>query len=441
MVCINVDESWFMQSRRILLLIFAGITIMAVVMVVVLLRITRIEEDEFDQPLLLPTLPIEKNEANSITPEVDYRWLLPDSELINSPTAVGFDLEAFLAGSYLAIFEQEYQSETFTGIEMVSRTAIGHSIHPKLLLALIEYQSGWVSAKEESHIRHVSGIGLDNSPHEGFYQELYWAADRLAYGYYTRRVNALNAVGLRDGGMVSLPEEMNAGSAAVYYFFSLVCDTACWSEAIENNGFIQTYVAMFGDPDDVAIEPLLPPDLQQPAMQLPFETGVTWSFTGGPHPAWGNGSAWAGLDFAPPKEVLGCVPSDEWIVAVTDGIIVRSEPGLVMQDLDGDGIEQTGWVVLYYHVATDNRIAAGTKVSAGDRIGYPSCEGGFSTGTHLHIARKYNGEWIPADQGIPFDLDGWISSGTGSMYNGILQKNGQIIEAVDRPDEKNQIGR
>jgi len=414
---------------------------MAMVMVVVLLRITHIEEDELGQPLARPTLPLQESDAQINTTDDDQRWLVPDSELINSPTALGFDVASFIRGSYLASFEQEYQKETFTGIAIVERTAIGHSIHPKLLLALIEYQSGWVSAKNEAQIRHASGIGLENSPHEGFYQELYWSADRLAYGYYARRVGALNSVGLRDGGMVSLPEGMNAGSAAVFYFFSLVCDTSCWAEAIENNGFANTYLAMFGDPYDVAIEPLLPPDLQQPAMQLPFERGVIWSFTGGPHPAWGNGSAWAGLDFAPPKEVLGCVPSDEWIVAVADGSIVRSELGLVMQDLDGDGIEQTGWAVLYFHVATENRIAAGTKVRAGDRIGYPSCEGGFSTGTHLHIARKYNGEWIPADQDIPFNLDGWISSGTGSSYNGILQKNGQIVEAVDRPDEKNQIGR
>jgi hypothetical protein len=430
-----------MQSRRILLLVFAGIIIMAVVMVVVLLQITRMEEDEFGQPVALPTLPVQVTDEEITQIERDQRWLMPDSELINSPTAVGFDVATFLAGSYLASFQQEYQKETFTGIAMVERTAIGHSIHPKLLLALIEYQSGWVSANSEAQIKHDSGIGLENSAHEGFYQELYWAADRLAYGYYARRVNALDAVGLRDGGMVSLPEGMNAGSAAVYYFFSLVCDTRCWAEAIENHGFLNTYLAMFGDPYTVAIEPLLPPDLEQPVMQLPFEMGVTWSFTGGPHPAWGNGSAWAGLDFAPPKEVLGCVPSEEWIVAVADGVIVRSEPGLVMQDLDGDGIEQTGWAVLYYHVATENRIAAGTRVRAGDRIGYPSCEGGFSTGTHVHIARKFNGEWIPADQDIPFNLDQWISSGTGSMYNGILQKNGQIVEAVDRPDEKNQIGR
>jgi LasA protease len=430
-----------MQSRRILLLIFAGITIMALVMVFALMQLTRIDEDEFSQPGVLPTLPPQVAGEEKDPLDNDQRWLMPDSELINSPTAVGFDVATFLASSYLASFQQEYQKETFSGVEMVERTAIGHSIHPKLLLTLIEYQSGWVSAQNETQLKHVSGIGLENSPHEGFYQELYWAADKLAYGYYARRVGALNAVGLRDGGMVNLPEELNAGSAAVYYFFSLVCDTPCWSEAIENNGFVNTYAAMFGDPDDVAIEPLLPPVLQQPAMQLPFETGVTWSFTGGPHPAWGAGSAWAGLDFAPPKEVLGCVPSDEWIVAVADGVIVRSEPGLVMQDLDGDGFEQTGWAVLYYHVATENRIVAGTKVNAGDRIGHPSCEGGFSTGTHLHIARKYNGEWIPADQDIPFNLDGWISSGTGSSYNGLLQKNGQIVEAVDRPDEKNQIGR
>ena len=414
---------------------------MVFVMVVVLLRITSVDDNEINQPVILPTEPTPASEANTTTVDVDQRWLMPDSELINSPTAVGFDVGEYVAGSYLASFEQEYQKETYSGVEMIERTAIGHSIHPKLLLAVIEYQSGWISSKSEAQLKHDSGIGLVNSPYEGFYQELYWAADKLAYGYYAKRVNALNSVGLRDGGMVSLPDGMNAGSAAVYYFFSLVCDTPCWTAAIENNGFINTYSTMFGNPQDAAIEPLLPPGLQQPVMQLPFEDGVTWSFTGGPHPAWGNGSAWAGLDFAPPKEVLGCVPSDEWIVAVADGVIVRSEPGLVMQDLDGDGFEQTGWAVLYYHVATENRIAAGTRVRAGDRIGYPSCEGGFSTGTHLHIARKFNGEWIPADQDIPFNLDGWISSGTGSSYNGILQKNGQIVEAVDRPDEKNQIGR
>jgi len=81
--------------------------------------------------------------------------------------------------------------------------------------------------------------------------------------------------------------------------------------------------------------------------------------------------------------------------------------GVVVVDMDGDGSEQTGWTMLYLHVATDGRVAKGEWVEQDDRIGHPSCEGGVSTGTHLHFARKYNGEWVLADGAIPFVLSDW----------------------------------
>jgi murein DD-endopeptidase MepM/ murein hydrolase activator NlpD len=89
--------------------------------------------------------------------------------------------------------------------------------------------------------------------------------------------------------------------------------------------------------------------------------------------------------------------SDLWVTAVADGYIVRAGDGSVVQDLDNDGYEQTGWTVLYMHIDSNERVEAGAYVYAGDRIGHPSCEGGISNATHLHIARRYNGEWIPAD--------------------------------------------
>ncbi len=36
-------------------------------------------------------------------------------------------------------------------------------------------------------------------------------------------------------------------------------------------------------------------------------------------------------------------------------------------------------------------------------------QGGEVTGTHVHIARKYNGEWILADGPLAFNLEGWIT--------------------------------
>ncbi|HEB64231.1 MAG TPA: M23 family metallopeptidase, partial [Chloroflexi bacterium] len=144
---------------------------------------------------------------------------------------------------------------------------------------------------------------------------------------------------------------------------------------------------------------------------------------------------------APPGDALGCVPSSAWVVAVADGLIVRAEDGAVVQDLDGDGLEQTGWDVLYMHIDSRDRVHPSTYLRAGERIGHPSCEGGLSTGTHLHLARKYNGEWIPADGDLPFVLDGWVSSGTGVPYDGYLRRNGEVIEAWNGRSEENEIHR
>jgi hypothetical protein len=126
---------------------------------------------------------------------------------------------------------------------------------------------------------------------------------------------------------------------------------------------------------------------------------------------------------------------------MADGMIVRSEFGEVVQDLDGDSNERTGWSLLYMHIGTQDRAPVGKKLKAGDFIGHPSCEGGVSNGTHTHIARRYNGEWIAADGSLPFNLDGWISEGTGQEYYGTLKKNGQTLEAWDRKTDNNQIER
>jgi hypothetical protein len=111
------------------------------------------------------------------------------------------------------------------------------------------------------------------------------------------------------------------------------------------------------------------------------------------------------------------------------GLVVRSEFGSVLLDLDGDGREATGWVILYLHIAEKERVKAGTFVETGDRMGHPSCEGGVATGTHVHVARKYNGEWIPADSLIPFDLSGWVAHQGKGEYFGTLTRDGVTIEA------------
>jgi len=86
-------------------------------------------------------------------------------------------------------------------------------------------------------------------------------------------------------------------------------------------------------------------------------------------------------------------------------------------------------------------VPLGTVLKAGDRVGHPSCEGGVSAGTHVHLARRYNGEWIPADQSVPFNLDGWVSQGLDNEYDGYLVRDSRRIEAYDGRAPENAVQR
>ncbi|MBI2333053.1 MAG: hypothetical protein HYU84_13005, partial [Chloroflexi bacterium] len=87
------------------------------------------------------------------------------------------------------------------------------------------------------------------------------------------------------------------------------------------------------------------------------------------------------------------------------------------------------------------RVTPGEYLFRNERVGHPSCEGGVSNAAHLHVARKYNGEWIAADGALPYNLDGWVSNGTGFEYDGFLTRDSQSIEALDAAQPENLITR
>jgi LasA protease len=369
--------------------------------------------------------------------------VIPDSELVYSPGTSDFDMEAFVEqqNGYLSQYSEDVAGQFYEGVGIIKRVAYEYSVNPRLLLAVLEYRSGWVTQTNVSDESKEYPMLYFSTARKGLYRQMSWTANNLNRGYYLWRADGLSSWILQDGTVLPVNPTINAGTAGVQHFFSLLLNRQDWQNAVGENGLFATYNQMFGYPFDFSWEPILPPDLQQPPMQLPFEPGALWSYTGGPHGGWADGSAWAAIDFAPPGEALGCVQSNAWVVAVADGLIVRSDLGAVVQDLDGDGLEQTGWTVLYMHIETRDRVRPGTYVRAGERIGHPSCEGGISTGTHLHLARRYNGEWISSDRSLPFNLDGWISKGAGSEYDGYLVKDGATVEAWEGRRNENAIRR
>ena len=367
--------------------------------------------------------------------------VIPDSELVYGPAAIYFDIDDFIQSQngYLANYTQDVNGVLLSGHEIVWIVARNYSVNPRLLLALLEYQSGWVTNPQPFNTSYP--MGLADEYHYGLYRQLTWAADNLNQGYYLWKANAISTWVVNDGTVVPVDPTINAGTAALQYFFAQLDDRPTWEQDVSGTGLLLTYYVFFGNPFNYAIEPLISPSVTQPIMNLPFSAGEAWYFTGGPHGGWDSGSAWAALDFAPPGDNGSCFASPLWVTAVADGLVTRASNGALIQDLDNDGYEQTGWVVLYMHIAEEDRIEPGEYLFAGEHIGHASCEGGVSNATHVHLARKYNGEWIAADGPMPFNLDGWVSSGSGAEYDGFLTRGNVTIEAWDSANEFNQIMR
>jgi LasA protease len=381
--------------------------------------------------------------APVLQPQGPADKLIPDSELVNGPSQVFFDVRSVIRqwDGALAHYSESVEGHDLSGAQIIQLVGDRYSVSPRLLLGLLEYQGGWLTQRHVSADAAAYPMGFVSSGWEGLFAQVSWAANQLNAGFYLWQAGWSGPIGFSDGTVVPPGDGLNAGTIGLQYMFAQIYPVERWRHVVGPDGFIKVYSTVFGNPFDWAVEPMLPVDLSQPAMQLPIEAGQTWSFTSGPHGGWDSGSAWAALDFAPPGDALGCVQSNAWVTAVADGVIVRTGNGEVLEDLDQDGNEQTGWVVLYMHVESRDRVQEGETVEAGQRIGHPSCEGGVADGTHLHLARKYNGVWISADRGIPFDLDGWVSAGTGIQYDGTMTRDGVTLEACACRGSDNQIHR
>jgi LasA protease len=85
-------------------------------------------------------------------------------------------------------------------------------------------------------------------------------------------------------------------------------------------------------------------------------------------------------------------------------------------------------------------VQVGQHVSRGDVIGYASCEGGLSNSSHLHFARRYNGEWMDAGRPVPMVLSGWEVQPNLFPYEGFITNGVDVREACQCWDaDKNLI--
>jgi hypothetical protein len=360
---------------------------------------------------------------------------LPDGEMVYSRTAADFDVATYIqeAGGYLSRHREVVEGKSeLSGAQIIQRVASEHSVNPRLLLALLEYRSEWVFDHPLSAEGDRYPLGFRISNRQGLYEELKIAATQLNLAYYGWRAGSFTSLRFADGSSLRLHPTLNAGSVGLMHLFGILTVPQGWEDDLYSPyGFPVEYFNLFGDTWARAesFGPLLPPDLEQPSLELPFLPGQGWSLTAGPHNAWNAGTPLGALDLSPIIAGEPCQDSAVWITASAAGFVVRARDNTVALDLDGDGDEGSGWVIVYYHVAAQDMIPEGLDLAVDQRIGHPSCEGGTASGTHVHMARKFNGEWIPADGPVPFELSGWRAVAGARIYQGQLINGDQVVTA------------
>lgn len=291
-----------------------------------------------------------------------------------------------------------------------------YTVSPSLLLALIEMEHGMLSERELP---------------KAFSDRLRWQARMLSrwfYDYYYRQGAA------RDGG----PGELNAGNAGTYalrnYFFAQVYGRGAYP-AGEGERDVQlaawertlaaTYGRYFGSlwaGRLAARRPAAADYNALPSLELPWNGDGIWYFTGGPHNFDGsNRLPLSGVDFQP-VGYGGCNPPvarEQWVVAAAGGRTVGYQSWWLKLDHDFDGDVMSGWQTVYGHLA--HGVAPGLYITPGQRLGNPSCYGGFASGVHVHFGVKFENVWQPV---MDISLSGWHFERGEEAYEGWMVRPG-----------------
>jgi LasA protease len=345
--------------------------------------------------------------------------LLEDAEFVFGAAAWAFDSAGALerAGSPLAGATEPFRGRPAAAGEIVNRVALEHSLDPRTLVALLA----------------MDGVPAGSGIRTTVEQAASWLDD----GYYGLKYRGERQVRFAGGSSAPGPLEAGAAHFAVARYLALGTTPEAWRS--RRAAFAETYERLFGS-SDVAVPATVPTGMAQPPLLLPWPEGETWHYTGGPHGGWGVATAWAAVDFAPPT-LVGCAAAPEWVVASAPGVVAHAADGLVLLDLDGDGNPGTGWVVAYLHIAAQDRVRPGAALQAGDRIGHPSCEGGRSSGAHVHLGRRLDGEWVPATGGpAPLVLSDWTFGGGTVEYDGAMARAGEATRLPVAGSVKGRTG-
>ena len=282
--------------------------------------------------------------------------------------------------------------------EIISHYAGYSSISPKLLIALMEQESGLISVnKSLANTARPFGVLSSKS---GFREQVEDISSRLATEFYKGHSYAQTGVNEKlttDSDAVKAVRAILAPKYSSNADKAMKASETAHSKAVVALG--QTYNKLFGEAD----HQVKSSSAKQQKIaniddyfQLPYLVGETWR-NGGTHTNNGSGSY--------PQSSLDFNNGGRWGDNLRHIWVTAAAPGTVKYHSSCfmEVIHEGGWSTTYYHL--DNiQYGTNTNVDRNTRIanyasskGQALCNGGQSTGPHLHFSLKRNGQFYHLD--------------------------------------------
>lgn len=302
-----------------------------------------------------------------------------------------------------------------------SQTSL-YSINPKVVLALIEQQSGMITsaAPSDDQQKWMLGFRGEEEKRAGWVAQVRWAIRELHRAQ--RDFPAGPELTYADQTRSPLPPGLSIADYAIARVLAQTTSAADLPAKLDGNdrSFVAVYTRLFGDPRD-SVQNLPPPaepflsnpmggpydtqsffDHESPFLQ-PSGDIVTYRGDRSVDMPYDGHDGWD-LGMLPPNPIL----------AAADGTVIFAG-----NSDDGCGIAKAviidhgnGYRTLYWHL-TEPTVETGQQVKRGEQIGIVGSSG-CVTGPHLHFQVQYLGRDVdPYGWCGPSDSDPWATHPAG----------------------------
>lgn len=350
-------------------------------------------------------------QANGLEPSTSLNAKKHPGLIYSYDEMFNFDIEQYLASRAPALLPHA---------EVISHWAGYTSISPKLLIALMEQQTGLISNKRISTDTLQRPFGT-LSAKRGFAEQVQDVSDQLATMLYAQ-VNRHEGVS-EFGGELSLSKAANPLELLLSRDAQNIADTGDANAKISAKAkpsINAVYFKLFGTELDTGAEASANqgPEVMAATppngfLQFPFPRGQTW-YIGGAHTNTGQGNyPMSSLDMNN-GGYWGGSQANNWVSASAAGTFKRHSSCFA------EVVHSSGWSTTYYHLQ-NIQYSTGASVAKNTAIANPAstkaqalCNGGSSTGPHQHWSLKYNGSWHHLNTVI---LAGYTITAIGSSYD------------------------